>query len=51
MKPNNMKSYAAIIALVAAGIITAPAQSADLDQLKSDMQTMQKNMDRDAKEN
>jgi len=45
MKPNNMKSYAAIIALVAAGIITAPAQSADLDQLKSDMQTMQKNME------
>jgi len=44
MKPNNMKSYAAIIALVAAGIITAPAQSADLDQLKSDMQTMQNNM-------
>ena len=45
MKTKTLKSYSAIIALVAAGIITAPAQSADLDQLKSAMQTMQKNME------
>ncbi len=44
MKTNNMKSYAAIIALVAAGIITAPAQSSELDQLKTTMETMQKTM-------
>ena len=44
MKSNNMKSYAAVIALVAGGIISVPAQSTDLDQLKSDMQTMQQNM-------
>ena len=41
-----MKSYSAIIALIAAGIISAPAQSTvELDQLKSAMQTMQKNME------
>ena len=45
MKTTTMKSYSAIIALIAAGIITAPAQSTDLDQLKSTMQTMQKNME------
>ena len=41
-----MKSYSAIIALIAAGIISSPAQSTEeLDQLKSAMQTMQKNME------
>ena len=45
MKAKTTKTYAAIIALVAAGIITAPAQSSDLDQLKATMQTMQKNME------
>ncbi|MDD5141444.1 MAG: hypothetical protein PHY43_14440, partial [Verrucomicrobiales bacterium] len=41
---KTTKSYSAIIALIAAGIISAPAQPSELDQLKSDMQTMQKNM-------
>ena len=45
MKKNTLKSYSAIIALVAAGIISAPAQSTDIDQLKAAMQTMQKNME------
>ncbi len=45
MKTKTMKSYSAVIALVAAGIITAPAQSSELDQVKSAMQTMQKNME------
>ena len=45
MKTTTMKSYSAIIALIAAGILTAPAQSSELDQLKSNMQTMQKNME------
>ena len=41
-----MKSYSAVIALIAAGILSAPAQSTEeLDQLKSAMQTMQKNME------
>ena len=44
MNMKTTKTYYAIIALIAAGILTAPAQSTDLDALKSDMQTMQKNM-------
>ena len=47
MKKNNMKTYAAVIALVAAGNLTASAQSnssSDLDELKSEMQMMQTNM-------
>ena len=45
MKTKTMKSYTAVIALIAAGILTAPAQSSELDQVKSAMQTMQKNME------
>jgi hypothetical protein len=45
MKPKIMKSLLAIGALIAAGVITAPAQSSELDQLKANMQTMQKNME------
>jgi hypothetical protein len=44
MKLKTMKSLPAIIVLIAAGAVTAPAQSSELDQLKSAMQTMQKNM-------
>lgn len=45
MKMNTAKAYAAIISFVAAGIIAAPAQTSEVDQLKAEMQTMQKNMD------
>ena len=45
MKMKTTKSYTAVIALIAAGIIAAPAQSSELDQVKSDMQRMQKNME------
>ena len=45
MKTKTTKVYSAVIALIAAGIMTAPAQSSELDQVKSAMQTMQKNME------
>ncbi len=44
MKMKVTKGYAAVMALVAAGIMTAPAQSTELDQLKTTMQEMQKTM-------
>ncbi len=45
MKLKTMKSLPVILALIAAGVITAPAQSSELEQLKAAMQTMQKNME------
>ena len=45
MKPTSTKTLLAVIALIAAGVVTAPAQSSELDQLKATMQTMQKNME------
>ena len=35
MKMKTTKAYAAIIAFVAAGILAAPAQTSDIDQLKA----------------
>jgi hypothetical protein len=37
-------SRAVVVVLIAAGVVAAPAQTSELDQLKSDMQTLQKNM-------
>jgi len=45
MKLKTTKSVLLIAALVAAGTVTAPAQSTDLDQLKAAMHTMQTNME------
>jgi hypothetical protein len=45
MKTKITKTLPVIVALIAAGVITAPAQSSELDQLKAAMQTMQKNME------
>ncbi len=45
MKPTTTKSLFAIVALIAVGVIMAPAQSTDLDQLKATIQTMQKSME------
>ena len=45
MNAKKSKMYVAIIALVAAGIISAPGQTTELDQVKAAMQTMQKNME------
>ena len=47
MKTNSIKLHVAIIAMVVAGIIAAPAQpspSSELDELKAQMQAMQKNL-------
>ena len=44
MKSTNTKSLLTVIALIAAGVVTAPAQSSELDQIKAAMQEMQKNM-------
>ena len=46
MKMNTTKTYAAIIAFIAAGILSAPAQSSsEIEQLKATMQSMQKSME------
>jgi hypothetical protein len=46
MKMNKTKAYAAIIAFIAAGILSAPAQSSsEIEQMKAALQTMQKSMD------
>lgn len=46
MKRNRTKAYVAIIAFIAAGILSAPAQSSsEIDQLKATLQAMQKTMD------
>jgi hypothetical protein len=45
MKLKTTKSLLLIAALMVAGNVTAPAQSSELDQLKSNMQTMQKSME------
>jgi hypothetical protein len=44
MTMKTIKSYSAVIALIAAGVVTTPAQSSELDQVKAAMQEMQKNM-------
>lgn len=44
MKTKTTTTLLAVITLIAAGAVTAPAQSSKLDQLKSTMQTMQKSM-------
>ncbi|HTY86105.1 MAG TPA: DcaP family trimeric outer membrane transporter [Candidatus Acidoferrum sp.] len=40
-----MKTSIVVISLMAAGVLAAPAQSSELDQLKSAMQAMQKSME------
>jgi len=45
MKPITMKLSLVVIALTAAAVVKASAQASELDQLKSAMQTMQKNME------
>ena len=39
MKPTSTKTLLTVIVLIAAGVVTAPAQSSELDQLKASMKT------------
>jgi hypothetical protein len=45
MKYNVMKTMSLVLALFAAGGLTARAQDSDLDKLKANMEQMQKNME------